>query len=55
MMQAYQYQMTGVVEVDVVFLAPSLEIRALLDDCGGKVRVEETLECRVTYPQRLDG
>ena len=44
MMRAYQYNLTGVVEVAAVVLAPSLGIGALLDDCGGNVRVEETLE-----------
>ena len=40
----------------MVILASSLGLGALLDDCGGKVRVEENLEFRVTcYPKRLDG
>ena len=34
---------------------PSLEFGALFDNHGGKVKVEKKWECRVTYPQRLDG
>ena len=43
------------VEVAAVVLAPSLGLGALLDDCGGKGRVNENLEYRGTYPQCLDG
>ena len=40
----------------MVVLASSLGFRALFDECGGKVRVYEKLEFRVTYyPQHLDG
>ena len=55
MVRAYQYNLTGVVEVAAVVLAPSFGTGALLDDCGGNVRVGGKFECRVTYPQRLDG
>ena len=55
MMLAYLNKLTGVIEVAAVVLAPSLGIGALLDDCRGKGRVEEQLECRDTYPQCLEG
>ena len=55
MILAYQYKLTGVVEVAAVVLASYIGIGALLDDCGGKVRAEENLECRDTHPQCLDG
>ena len=51
MMLAYQYKLTGVVKVDTVVLVPSLGIKALLDDCGEKGRVEEQLECKDIYSQ----
>ena len=55
-MLACQYKLTGVVKVAAVILAPSVGVGVLLDDCRGRVRVEEKLECRVTYyPQYLDG
>ena len=43
------------VKIAAVVLAPSLGLGTLLDDSRGKGRVEGKLECRYTYPQRLDG
>ena len=52
MMLAYQYKLTGVVKVDTVVLVPSLGIKAVLDDWGGKGRVGEKSKCKDTYSQR---
>ena len=44
------YYSQGEVKNAALVLTPSIGFRALSDESGGKVRVEEKCECRVTYP-----